>query len=166
MRKSKPAVAAEPLPELPKDDEEEELEKLLFGDADGFRAGLEAVGAVPGESDDDEDMRDADEDEGGLREIGEEAERDFAALNDDQLFFVDDTAPGGELAVREEESMGMELDTVDAEASAAAKPVWVDSDDERMAISLASQGRTRKLRDNEEDDVVSGREYAMRLRRQ
>lgn len=166
MRKSKPALAAEPLPELPKDDEEEELEKMLFGDAEGFRAGLEAVSAAPEESDDDEDMRDADEDEEGLKEIGEEAARDFAALNDDQLFFVDDTAPGGELAMRDEEPVGMELDTVDGEALAAAKPVWEDSDDERMAISLASQGRTRKLRNNEEDDVVSGREYAMRLRRQ
>lgn len=44
--------------------------------------------------------------------------------------------------------------------------VWADSDDERMAISLAGQSRLRKLRDTEDEDVVSGKEYIKRLRRQ
>lgn len=45
-------------------------------------------------------------------------------------------------------------------------PVWVDSDDERLTISLASYNQRRKLRDTEVDDVVSGTEYSRRLRRQ
>lgn len=45
-------------------------------------------------------------------------------------------------------------------------PAWVDSDDERMMISLASSPRLRKLRVNEAEDLVNGKEYTKRLRRQ
>lgn len=48
----------------------------------------------------------------------------------------------------------------------AAPAVWHDSDDERLTISLASQQRLRKLRVTESEDVVSGKEYVRRLRRQ
>lgn len=44
--------------------------------------------------------------------------------------------------------------------------VWEDSDDDRLAISLAGNPRLRKLRVNEAEDVVSGKEYTRRLRRQ
>jgi U3 small nucleolar RNA-associated protein 18 len=44
--------------------------------------------------------------------------------------------------------------------------VWYDSDDDRLTVSLATNTRLRKLRDTEDDDVVSGREYIQRLRRQ
>lgn len=43
---------------------------------------------------------------------------------------------------------------------------WVDSDDERITISLASNSRLRKLRHSEADDMVNGKEYARRLRQQ
>lgn len=43
---------------------------------------------------------------------------------------------------------------------------WEDSDDERLAISLAGHNRLRKLRLYEGEDVVNGREYTKRLRRQ
>jgi len=45
-------------------------------------------------------------------------------------------------------------------------PAWEDSDDERLAVSLAGNTRLRKLRVNEGEDMVSGKEYARRLRRQ
>lgn len=45
-------------------------------------------------------------------------------------------------------------------------PAWVDSDDERIAVSLASNPRLRKLRRTEAEDVVSGKEYTRRLREQ
>jgi U3 small nucleolar RNA-associated protein 18 len=48
----------------------------------------------------------------------------------------------------------------------ADAPVWDDSDDDRLAISLAGNPRLRKLRVNENEDIVSGREYTKRLRRQ
>ncbi len=44
--------------------------------------------------------------------------------------------------------------------------VWVDSDDERTVVSLASNPRLRKLRLTESEDLVNGREYIKRLRRQ
>jgi U3 small nucleolar RNA-associated protein 18 len=45
-------------------------------------------------------------------------------------------------------------------------PAWEDSDDDRLAISLAGNSRLRKLRIHEEEDSVSGLEYSRRLRRQ
>lgn len=46
------------------------------------------------------------------------------------------------------------------------KAVWVDSDDERLVVSLASNPRLRKLRVAETEDVINGKEYTKRLRRQ
>ena len=43
---------------------------------------------------------------------------------------------------------------------------WVDSDDERIVISLTSSPRMRKLRTVESEDLVNGKEYSKRLRRQ
>lgn len=42
----------------------------------------------------------------------------------------------------------------------------MDSDDERIVVSLASNSRLRKLRIAESEDLISGREYTKRLRRQ
>jgi U3 small nucleolar RNA-associated protein 18 len=44
--------------------------------------------------------------------------------------------------------------------------VWEDSDDERITVSLASNNRLRKLRITESEDLVNGKEYVERLRRQ
>lgn len=46
------------------------------------------------------------------------------------------------------------------------KPAWIDSDDERITVSLASNPRLRKLRVTQSEDLVNGREYTKRLRRQ
>lgn len=56
----------------------------------------------------------------------------------------------------------------DAEGSEeeSAPAVWHDSDDERLAVSLAGQAKLRKLRVAESEDVISGKEYVRRLRRQ
>ena len=43
---------------------------------------------------------------------------------------------------------------------------WTDSDDERVVISLASNPRLRKLRVAESEDLIDGKEYVKRLRRQ
>ncbi|KAF2834823.1 WD40 repeat-like protein, partial [Patellaria atrata CBS 101060] len=62
--------------------------------------------------------------------------------------------------------------TAEDEISAAesdhghGRPAWQDSDDERVTVSLASVPRLRKLREKESDDIVSGKEYIKRLRRQ
>jgi U3 small nucleolar RNA-associated protein 18 len=51
-------------------------------------------------------------------------------------------------------------------AGDARGPAWQDSDDDRLAVSLASNNRLRKLRRTEEEDVINGREYTRRLRQQ
>ena len=43
---------------------------------------------------------------------------------------------------------------------------WIDSDDERISVSLASNPRLRKLRLTQSEDIVNGKEYTKRLRRQ
>jgi U3 small nucleolar RNA-associated protein 18 len=45
-------------------------------------------------------------------------------------------------------------------------PAWEDSDDNQLTISLAGDSRLRKLRNTETEDLISGREYIRRLRRQ
>ena len=43
---------------------------------------------------------------------------------------------------------------------------WEDSDDERVMVSLASNPRLRKLRLDEAEDIINGKEYCKRLRQQ
>lgn len=59
-----------------------------------------------------------------------------------------------------------EEDEEDTTFGAADAPAWEDSDDERVTVSLANTNRLRKLRYREGEDVVSGKEYIKRLRRQ
>ena len=53
-----------------------------------------------------------------------------------------------------------------AQSDGGDPPAWVDSDDERIVVSLASNPRLRKLRTSETEDLVNGKEYTKRLRRQ
>jgi U3 small nucleolar RNA-associated protein 18 len=45
-------------------------------------------------------------------------------------------------------------------------PAWVDPDDAELKVSLASDNRLRKLRDAPDEDVITGKDYELRLRRQ
>lgn len=45
-------------------------------------------------------------------------------------------------------------------------PAWVDPDDAKLSVSLASNKRLRKLRDALAEDEVGGKEYERKLRRQ
>ncbi|CAJ0763811.1 23887_t:CDS:2, partial [Entrophospora sp. SA101] len=46
----------------------------------------------------------------------------------------------------------------------SSKIVWQDSDDENITVSLKNQSKIRKLRETEEEDLISGAQYEMRLR--
>ncbi|KAF2201309.1 WD40 repeat-like protein [Delitschia confertaspora ATCC 74209] len=137
-------------PELaPKDESEEELEKLVFGDSAGFKEGLKTFSLNANRGFAYSLEEDNDEDEGALENIA-----------DDNLFFFDSgpaATPAGTLAISK---------VVEDEDDEADKPAWEDSDDDRLVVSLASVPRLRKLRETEEDDVVSGKEYVRRLRKQ
>lgn len=71
-----------------------------------------------------------------------------------------------------EDSSGSEEDEPEesipvASSSKTRKPsAWEDPDDTNITVSLAKDTRLRKLRDAPSDDVVGGREYERRLRRQ
>ena len=132
----------------PKDSEEEELERMIFGDSAGFKEGLDnfslsrTAGMYGDASDDDQD---------------DDADLDNVA--DDNLFFFDtgpEAAPAGSVAVAKADESEDEDD----------QPAWEDSDDERLVVSLASVPQLRKLRETAEDDMVNGKEYARRLRKQ
>jgi U3 small nucleolar RNA-associated protein 18 len=131
-----------------KDEEEEALERLVFGDAAGFKEGIKAFSLDPlaaalGESSDEEK---------------EEEDEDLENVADQDLFFFDSgptAAPATTLTLAEDE-----------EEEEGAKPAWEDSDDDRLVVSLASVPQLRKLREDEEDDMVNGKEYVRRLRKQ
>jgi U3 small nucleolar RNA-associated protein 18 len=135
-------------PVLPKDAEEEELERMIFGDSEGFRQGLENFSL--------------DRTTGTYNDASDESGAEDAALDnvaDQDLFFFDAgpvVAPAGSVAAKNAEETDDEND----------KPAWEDSDDERLVVSLASVPQLRKLRETADDDMVNGREYARRLRKQ
>lgn len=78
-----------------------------------------------------------------------------------QLFFVDTGAKGLNGNTTSIRDTSREVESSSDEGAA-----WEDSDDDRIMISLASNPRLRKLRRDEAEDVVSGREYIKRLRKQ
>ncbi|KAJ9199581.1 hypothetical protein DTO164E3_4466 [Paecilomyces variotii] len=142
-----------------KDETEEKLERLLFGDDAGFHEALKSH-RTPGtmdlvlQADSDEEEGEGEE-EGGLDDVA-----------DADLFFLDsgtaDVAGShGDVAMTLAEDG--EKEEEEEEITPAA---WHDSDDERLTISLASEQRLRKLRNTEAEDLVSGKEYIRRLRRQ
>lgn len=135
-------------PVLPKDAEEEELERMIFGDSAGFRQGLEDFSLDPttGQYGDEPDE---DQDEAaGLEGVA-----------DQDLFFFDTGPP---VAAKEAVASA----ATDESEDEHDKPAWEDSDDERLVVSLASVPQLRKLRETAEDDVVNGKEYSRRLRKQ
>ena len=80
----------------------------------------------------------------------------------EQLFFLDSRP-----TVSSNLELQLRPDAIEEEDSDGDNPpAWVDSDDERIAVSLASNSRLRKLRRTEAEDVVSGKEYTRRLREQ
>ncbi|OAL51876.1 WD40 repeat-like protein [Pyrenochaeta sp. DS3sAY3a] len=135
-------------PILPKDVEEEELERMIFGDSAGFQQGLESFSLAQ--------TADA---HGYTSEADDAEEDNFDHVADQDLFFFDSgpvPAPITSGAVIKGAESEDEHD----------KPAWEDSDDERLVVSLASVPQLRKLRETADDDAVNGKEYARRLRKQ
>lgn len=59
-----------------------------------------------------------------------------------------------------------DIEPVASSSKARRAPAWEDPDDTNLTVSLTQNTRLRKLRDAPSDDVVGGREYERRLRRQ
>eukprot|EP00730_Choanoeca_flexa_P000660 TRINITY_DN10286_c0_g1_i2.p1 TRINITY_DN10286_c0_g1~~TRINITY_DN10286_c0_g1_i2.p1 ORF type:complete len:488 (+),score=77.79 TRINITY_DN10286_c0_g1_i2:82-1545(+) len=56
--------------------------------------------------------------------------------------------------------------TARGEDSQPSKPLWQDEDDERLNVDVSSKAILRKLRDTEQDTVISGDSYGQKLRTQ
>ncbi|PHH60081.1 hypothetical protein CDD81_2125 [Ophiocordyceps australis] len=124
-----------------KDSDEEELERLVLGNEASFRDNL-FKHAQEFDLEAGDEAKATDEHMSGLEGV------------DDADLFVLDTARGPDGAATLSKSKDEQ------------GPVWQDSDDDRLTISLASVSRLRKLRITETEDVVSGTEYCKRLRQQ
>ncbi|CAI7565568.1 hypothetical protein N7533_008009 [Penicillium manginii] len=144
-----------------KDAAERKLEQMLFGDDEGFMGALknqqERADAMQLTLLSDEDS------EGAGHESDGEEQGDLADMADADLFFLDSgSAPADTDMIPSPETPSDEEDS-DEEAAPA---VWADSDDERIAVSLAGQAKLRKLRTTEDEDVINGKDYVRRLRKQ
>ena len=151
--------ASQRKPAIEKDNEEVQLEKLVFGDDEGFNQALRTYDV---EDSDGGDISDDSVDRGidaSEPEEEEEEEGELDEVADDELFFIDAGIPKGEasaLVLAAEEDNGDDTDA----------PAWIDSEDEKIVVSLASNTRLRKLRRTEAEDLVHGREYIKRLQQQ
>lgn len=145
-----------------KDEEELALERIVFGDAEGFASGLRDLDLETFLNEDkDENLSDAEEPES--EESDSEAE-DVAGLDDSQLFFVDDDAKMSGSSEEDSSESESEDDVDDILDVNGGRAAWIDSDDERLEISLVDNSRLKKLRRNAREDIVSGKEYVKRLR--
>ncbi|KAG0746873.1 hypothetical protein G6F57_008232 [Rhizopus arrhizus] len=143
---------------LKKDDSEQKLEDLLFGDntedlwtntGQEFEQELESE-----ESNNEEEGEGSNEmfffDSGPFTE---DKEVDYEAENGEK-----DSSEEEDASSSEEEEEGIEKVKVNA--------AWEDEDDKKLQISLTAANMTKKLRNDIDEDVVNGVEYTRRLRRQ
>eukprot|EP01028_Stygiella_incarcerata_P007595 TRINITY_DN31518_c0_g1_i1.p1 TRINITY_DN31518_c0_g1~~TRINITY_DN31518_c0_g1_i1.p1 ORF type:complete len:562 (+),score=146.97 TRINITY_DN31518_c0_g1_i1:135-1688(+) len=91
----------------------------------------------------------------------EDAEEDMEEEDDKEEVSSDDEDEDEDEEEEEERKRGKE-----GEGDASKEAVWEDSDDENVQIDISSVNRLRKLRETEDEHYISGREYAVRLRRQ
>jgi len=135
-----------------KDATEEELEKLVFGDNAGFREEIQKFGHK------DYSGRQQSSEQPGNNHIDA-----LTTINDEDLFFLD-SQPGQIIEGTLAAPYGGEDESVASRNRGL--PVWEDSDDEKISVSLMAVPRLRKLRNFEGEDVITGRDYIRRLRRQ
>lgn len=135
------AVQDRPIPD--KDSDEDELERFVLGDTNSFR----------------EQLHKADYYESGL--VTEEDGYGHEDHDDAQLFYFDApaAAPKDHEASASTAVAALPVDPKDA-------PAWEDSDDERLAVSLATATQLRKLRVEMDEDVIDGVEFTRRARQQ
>ncbi|KAI7860113.1 WD40-repeat-containing domain protein [Circinella umbellata] len=152
--------------------DEKDLEAFLFGNADDEI--WEQAGHELSDQESDEDKSDKAEEEAFFFDSGpgfimdsdpthvaeEETMKDSAKEKNEQFEGADeidyeDEDDDDESEPEEEKNYGYKQ-----------KPAWEDEDDARLMVSLMSADRLRKLRKDEEEDVVNGLEYEKRLRTQ
>ncbi|CCC67484.1 hypothetical protein NCAS_0A09260 [Naumovozyma castellii] len=149
----------------PPDEEEELLAKFVFGDATDFQNSLANF-----------DLDFLNEDNDVTQEINghkldglDNEDEAMDQVNDDQLFFVDE---GDEVEpVHDEDAMEIddeeqETTTSEEESDYDDEVAWIDSDDEKLSISVKETNRTKKLRTSYQELSLNGKNYVRRLRSQ
>ncbi|KAL8675297.1 MAG: hypothetical protein Q9168_000326 [Polycauliona sp. 1 TL-2023] len=140
--------------EQDKDSIELELEKAVFGDTIGFHERLKHHGTVEGGLADPKAQQTAQDDT-----LRDETQGDLQDIADADLFVLDaGPAVKPPLPAHSDDDSNANPDEPEA--------VWHDSDDDRILVSLQANPRLRKLRVYEHEDLVNGRQYTKRLRRQ
>eukprot|EP00124_Ichthyophonus_hoferi_P004199 Ihof_evm1s436 gene=Ihof_evmTU1s436 len=86
-------------------------------------------------------------------------------------FFIDKGMGAGDEEEEEEEEENVsekeENDNIEGQGEdKGKKAAWEDEDDHVLKVSVSSNTRLRKLRVTEEEDVLTGKEYTERLRKQ
>lgn len=135
-----------------KDAEEEELERLVLGDRSTFRDHLFKHDPLS-------DLELLEKQRQQQLSLTEDPGLEDVA--DADIFFLDTTAPTAPGEQAAQTKAQYDKDDLDENA-----PAWEDSDDERLTVSLAGVSQLRKLRISDAEDVVTGTEYARRLRKQ
>ncbi|KAL8783749.1 MAG: hypothetical protein Q9213_004430 [Squamulea squamosa] len=131
-----------------------ELKKAVFGDPVGFHERLKQHGAFqtgPDESTAPRVTVQEDADGGTSDNIQDIADADL---------FVLDSGPSIKLPLPPTSDLDPDASLDESEA------VWHDSDDNRIVVSLQANLRLRKLRVHEDEDLINGKQYTKRLRRQ
>ncbi|KAI9673935.1 MAG: hypothetical protein M1817_002141 [Caeruleum heppii] len=145
---------------MEKDETEEALERLVFGDEVGFKEGLKTHTWEKGPHRPTEESPSDEEDVAEGKNEGE-----LEGVDDDALFYLDSgptPLPHDALVPTPAADDQDDDDTFHTRHP----PAWEDSDDDRIMVSLATDTRLRKLRISEAEDVIGGKEYIKRLRRQ
>lgn len=143
----------------PKDKAELALEKVVFGDLEGFEKGLKSLDLSDYESEVENDEDDNNNNDNLDMD-------DLENVQDENLFMIDE----GEQESDKDSDVEMENGDKESDYDSGSdadedeEDAWADSDDEKLQISLTSTDKLRKLRKTMADDFVSGREYTKRLR--
>lgn len=149
----------------PPDEEEIQLAKFVFGDTSDFHKNLHNF-----------DLNDSDlesdhfEYDNGSDDESDKDANNLNQLNDDQLFFVDDGEDQKDNSADENaDKMDIDEDSsseYSSEYDSDESDAWIDSDDEKLHISLMNTNKTKKLRDSYQEHAINGKKYIQRLRNQ
>ncbi|CAO3607933.1 unnamed protein product [Cunninghamella blakesleeana] len=152
-----------------KDDDEKQLEAMLFGDL-GYD--------MWDNNTTDPALNDSLTESNNKEDVDEQLEEE----GDEPAFFFDsgpiqsESNETNDIDIDEKERDGSDDDSDDNSEEDSEedqviveyqqKAAWKDDDDALLQVSLANVNRLRKLRKHEDEDIISGAEYERRLRKQ
>lgn len=100
-------------------------------------------------------------------EFGKEEELNgvSAQEKDDSALYIMDRSANSSLSAYEDD-FGLLDESDNEDGPRERKPVWVDEEEEKATVNIKNVSRLRKLRNEENENSISGSEYVLRLRAQ